>query len=100
MVSGTNKISPQDRLAIEFDRRLLKLLKRGRQAINPGTGRPVIGEDGKVIMKPASSTDLETIRKRLHDCGLTRISKTLIEVSEDEEIRREIRQRLEAVKRN
>ena len=58
------------------------------------------GLSGKVIMKPASSTDLETIRKRLHDCGLTRISKTLIEVSEDEEIRREIRQRLEAAKRN
>ena len=64
MVSRTNKISPQDRLAIEFERRLLKLLKRGRQAINPGTGRPVIGEDGKVIMKPTHLTGVfEPLRK-------------------------------------
>ncbi|MEE2887526.1 MAG: hypothetical protein VX951_08850 [Planctomycetota bacterium] len=51
-------------LGDEFDRRLLKILREGRQ---------VISREGDVQEVEASAADLNVIRQRLKDCGITAV---------------------------
>ena len=53
-----------DTLGDEFDKRLLDVLRKGRQVIN---------RDGEVQQVEASAADLNVIRQRLKDCGVTAV---------------------------
>jgi len=49
-------------MADQFDRALLKVLK---------DGRTVVGSDGEEKVIDATAADLNVIRQRLKDCGMT-----------------------------
>lgn len=53
-----------DTLGDEFDKRLLNVLRNGRQ---------VITREGSVEQVEASAADLNVIRQRLKDCGITAV---------------------------
>ena len=53
-----------DTLGDEFDKRLLRVLRNGRQ---------VITREGGVEQVEASAADLNVIRQRLKDCGVTAV---------------------------
>jgi hypothetical protein len=53
-----------DTLGDEFDQRLLKVLRDGRE---------VITREGEVVQAEASAADLNVIRQRLKDCGITSV---------------------------
>ena len=53
-----------DTLGDEFDQRLLKVLRDGRE---------VITREGEVVQAEASAADLNVIRQRLKDCGITAV---------------------------
>lgn len=53
---------PMREMADQFDRALLKVLRNGRK---------VIGPDGEERTIDATAADLNVIRQRLKDCGMT-----------------------------
>ena len=53
-----------DTLGDEFDQRLLKVLRDGRE---------VITREGEVVQAEASAADINVIRQRLKDCGITAV---------------------------
>jgi hypothetical protein len=55
-------MSTLDSMSDEFDKTLLKVLKDGRDVVN---------KDGEVVSVEASAADLNVIRQRLKDCGVT-----------------------------
>ena len=55
-------MSTLDSMSEEFDKSLLQILKDGRQVVN---------KDGEVVNVEASAADLNVIRQRLKDCGVT-----------------------------
>jgi len=59
-----NDSNIQETLAEEFDALLLKMLREGK---------PQLDNDGNVINVPLSAADLNVIRQRLKDCGITAI---------------------------
>jgi len=55
-------MSTLDSMSDEFDNALLHILKDGRQVVN---------KEGEVVKVEASAADLNVIRQRLKDCGVT-----------------------------
>ena len=51
-----------DTLGDEFDERLLKVLREGRN---------VVTREGELVNAEATAADLNVIRQRLKDCGIT-----------------------------
>lgn len=49
--------------------RCCRMLREGVPAISPKTGEPIVGEDGKVVMRPLSAADLQAVRSVLKDLG-------------------------------
>jgi len=56
-----------DQMSDDFDKALLGLLKEGRKVMN---------RDGDLIDVPATAADLNVIRQRLKDCGITAMPTT------------------------
>ena len=57
-------MSTTDTLGDEFDKRLLHVLREGRQ---------VITREGEQVQAEATAADLNVIRQRLKDCGVTAV---------------------------
>tara|TARA_Y100001973_G_scaffold12595_1_gene17486 strand:- start:323 stop:598 length:276 start_codon:yes stop_codon:yes gene_type:complete len=53
-----------ERMSDDFDKALLGLLKDGRKIMN---------KDGDLVDMPATAADLNVIRQRLKDCGITAV---------------------------
>ena len=56
---------PQKQMSDLFDTMLVKLLKEGRE---------VMSRDGDIVKLDASAADLNVVRQRLKDCGITAIA--------------------------
>lgn len=51
------------RIAEALDHRILKLIAEGRECVDPTTGAPVVGDDGKPVRKEPTAGDLGAATK-------------------------------------
>ena len=59
-----------EKVAIEFDRLLYRLVRDGRRATDPKTGTPLLDADQKPVYIQPLSSDLMVVRSRLRDVGI------------------------------
>ena len=60
-----NRRPARERLAYHLDQRLIQLLRHGRQAVDPKTGKPLMDKGGEPMMTPPAAADISAAVKRL-----------------------------------
>jgi hypothetical protein len=58
-------MSQLDNIADLYDQQLLKILKEGRE---------IVTKDGEMVRVEPTAADLNVIRQRLKDCGITSVA--------------------------